>query len=159
FWAGNTPLYPWTLFDWFGLVGFSLAAGRALSVLIFAVACGLLWFVVRRKQWVATPGWRLALVAVLLLSHGSFGTWRNGRPDALWVVFGGGVVAAESLIFGLARGFALVILGALIPPAGLQLIVVMGFSTAVVVLLWPRLLGPAFCLLIGVLAGAAILYG
>src|SRR5262249_54808329 len=44
-------------------------------------------------------------------------------------------------------------------PAGLQLIVVMGFSTAVVVLLWPRLLGPAFCLLIGVLAGAAILYG
>ncbi len=124
----NGPLYTLLLCGW--LKAWTLAGAgpgvsvvRGLNLALAAVAAVWLWCLVRRRGAVASPWLRLGGVAVLLCANGVSAAYRSGRYDMvgllLLVALGSSVERGRSSKVNLV---ALLVLGGLVPFAGLYLV-------------------------------------
>lgn len=135
-WAGNVPLYQWMLSGWLALFGVSITAVRSLGYVFAILAVGVLWMVLRRSEWVPRPSVRLLVVCVLLSGYGVTYGYRAGRPDMLGFLLLSVGAWAWTVERPLGRYAVLVVVGALIPLAGLQflpftaLIIAVGLAAA-----------------------------
>jgi hypothetical protein len=95
FWAGNFPLFPALSYLWLSLFGLSIAAFRAFSYPIFALALLTVWAVMRRGGLIRRPEMRLAVVVALMCGYGMSFMYRSGRPDPLGFL----LIAAAGLAY------------------------------------------------------------
>jgi len=121
FWAGNVPFHPVLLFLWMRIFGFSSLAVRSMAYAMMSAAAFLLWLTVRRKGWIASPQWRLAMVAVVLSGYGVAYGYRSGRPDATTILLACAAAFAGTLERRSTRRAALASLGFLFAWTGPQL--------------------------------------
>lgn len=157
FWAGNTPLYSALMGIWFTAFPYILMSARIPSVLLYCAAVLVIWATVRRTGWVASPGWRFALVVVLLFSHGGCNTWRVARPDSLGLLLLSLLVATGTRPGGTAR-VAAVAVGALVPATGLQFVAAAGVAGVLLALLVKPARGPVLAAFVGFAVGGAALW-
>lgn len=154
FWAGNVPLYPALLSGWLKLFGPNLIAERSMNLVLFCVVILLLWRWMRTSGAVKSPAWRLTAVALLLCGHAMVFSYRSGRYDVT------GMLLAAIILNTWSRPLWLIVLGALLPAAGLQLIpasLVLCALAAVIV--GRKAIRGALSLLTGVASGGGLLYG
>lgn len=161
FWAGNVPLHEVLLIPWISAFGVSPLAVRSINYVLAALGAALLWWAAARQQAPATPAGRLALVALALLGNGIAFSYRSGRPDMAGFALLAALFLAATVTAAERRRPALLLIGALLPVAGLHylayLCLVAGASrlflrTSVIDLAMP--LAGAAC----GLAGLAVLY-
>jgi len=122
FWAGNVPLYSAMLYVWLRLFGFSIVAVRSINYLLIIPAIVLLWLGVRRHGLISSPGWRLFMVALVLLGFCVCFSYRSGRPDVLCILLACVAFLACTITHKRLRLAAVCAVGVLFPIAGLHLV-------------------------------------
>ncbi len=118
FFAGNTPLYPLVLAGWLRLLGVSQYTERLLNLVLFVAFALLVRFILKRTGLVASEGWRLAVVALLMTGHSMAFSYRSGRYDVLGML----LFALAVLAWSERNHLALFLAAASFPWAGLQLL-------------------------------------
>jgi hypothetical protein len=154
-WAGNAPLYSLLLAGWLRLLGVSEMAVRSLNVVLMLGLGVLLWSFVRRTGLSPVGRWRLTVVALVLLAHSVTFASRMGRYDivGMLVLLMAAHLCATRLSW--RTGPPLFAVGALVAPAGLQLVP----ASAVLGLLWLALAGRAALARLLVLGGGVVAGG
>jgi hypothetical protein len=159
FWAGNVPLYPLVLYVWLRLFGFGPLAVRSMGYVMMLGAAILLWSCVRRRGWIATPRWRLAMVALVLSGYGTAYSYRMGRPDAMTVLLACGAAFASTFQRAAGRWAALASFGFLFPWTGLQLgLYAIIFCGILLAFEWKAFWREAVCVALGEMIGALGLF-
>jgi hypothetical protein len=120
--AGNSPLYSLCLYPWISVFGFDVAAIRGLNyVLIGAVGViGLL--TLHRLGLVRSQVSRAVFLLLMLAGDGVTYSYRSGRYDCLGMLLVASLALALSFPQGKSRSLAIVLLSAVVPWAGLQLL-------------------------------------
>ena len=159
YWAGQSPLYFALLADWIRIVGFGVVEARSLNYALVVVAGVLLWWGCHRLAILRTPTARLLFVVTFLAGHGvTLAVW-SARYDCLAMVLAALCLLNLSATSKLVRTIGFVVLGAVLPLAGFQLVVYIGLLTAVGLLAFRRDAIPAASALgAGVTLGMAFLY-
>ncbi|MCU0292585.1 MAG: hypothetical protein MUF10_11460 [Thermoanaerobaculaceae bacterium] len=119
-WVGYTPLYAVLMAGWLHLFGFSLLAVRSFSHLLGLAAIGVVWLGCRRHGLLRSPKTRVALVVLAACGAGLSFSYRCGRPDTVLFLLFAAAFCAASVHSRLPRAAILLVLGSLIPIAGLQ---------------------------------------
>lgn len=122
FWAGNVPLYTIFLSGWFWLFGVSPAVGRSFNLVLFLAFLWTAWAFLKRSALVPREHWRLGFVALLICAHGLVFSYRTGRYDCLGMLWFGLAALVWTTAPGAQRTASLILLGALMPWTGLQLL-------------------------------------
>jgi hypothetical protein len=122
FFAGNAPLYSMLLYPWISLFGVHVTAVRSLNYVLILGVISVLWFAVRNLNLVQTARARLLFAALVLCGSGVTFSYRSGRYDCLGMLIISGIFAALAIKRRDVRFAVEVLLAALIPWAGLQLI-------------------------------------
>jgi hypothetical protein len=136
--AGNAPLYSLCLYPWIRLFGFDVVAIRGLNyVLIGAVAVIGLW-ALRRLGLVCSPVPRAIFLLLILTGDGVTYCYRSGRYDCLGMLLVATLALVHSFPQGWARNLALLLLSALMPWVGLQLLVYLALGGLLLLLLRGR---------------------
>ena len=160
FWASNSPLHENLLACWLAVFGISPTALRSINVVFGGLAVWLLCMAARRGGWVTGRGWTVVLAVLLLTAMSMTKLLRYGRPDAITLLVAAAVVYEFAAGPERWRWWYVVLLGAVVPWAGLQL-----GAYAVGVFLVALLLAPArvwrfgLCLCGGMALGVASLLG
>jgi hypothetical protein len=144
FWAGNCPLHQVILIPWLQVFGVSVQTVRSLNVLLVTLSAWVLWLAAKRGGCIASAGGRLCFVFLLLSSSSSTYMTHYGRPDAITLLIASGMVWAFAAAPAAWRKWLAVLLGALAPWAGLQL-VAMAVAVSLFYLLLARRLALPFC--------------
>jgi len=158
FWAGNVPLYQFLLIVVYSVFGFSLEATRVPSFIMTGAACFLLWFAFRKtgivqKRWIG-----FLMLASLLLAEGTMYASHLGRPDGLAFLLLASGVAAILVFERNARLIAILVISALLPWTGLQVVVAAGILVAAALItLRKRFICEALASLAGVTLGVSLL--
>ncbi|HTL30537.1 MAG TPA: hypothetical protein VL282_15000 [Tepidisphaeraceae bacterium] len=138
FLAMNVPLYFVVLSGWIKLFGLSPLTVRSLNMLLVALAAGILWRTTRAGGLIRSPRWAVFLLVVLLCSLEITTISRNGRYDALCALGCSiGFMAALSSSPFLRIAVAILV-GMMLPLAGLQVTFYIAAMGAVLVGFWPR---------------------
>jgi hypothetical protein len=141
FWAGNVPFHQVLLFFWMKIFGFSQLAVRSINILHVVIGMALFHTSVRRLGIVKNSGWRLAFVGMVLCSHAG-AVWVNlGRPDAICMALAGLFAFGLSIGSVRTRIAIMFLVGVLSPWAGIQLAVVLGFVSLLVLLFFRKRFG------------------
>jgi len=122
FWAGNVPLYTVLLSGWFWLLGVGPAVGRSLNLVLFLVFLWTAWAFLKRSALVPGENWRIGFIALLMCAHGLVFSYRTGRYDCLGMLWFALAALVWTTAPGVRRTAALILLGALMPWTGLQLL-------------------------------------
>jgi hypothetical protein len=123
FWAGNCPLQQLLLIPWLWTFGVSMTSIRSFCYVAGTIGVAILWQSVRQAGWISTAVWRLMLVVLLLSAYGMTHMFRCGRPDSITMLIAAAVLWEISRGETMWRKWRLLILGAGLPWAGLQLLV------------------------------------
>jgi hypothetical protein len=160
FWASNAPLHQVLLFHWIRLFGFTPLAVRSISFVFMALTIALLWFATWNLKLLVTPLGRMIFVALLIGGAGITFNYYLGRYDCIGILLLAAVMAVYSLEWPLwIKSMVLLVLGMLIPVAGVNLIpytLVIGFL--LILFLGPGFRREAACLAAGVVLGLLALY-
>lgn len=81
FFSGNLPLYPLCLGAWLRVAGFGLLQLRVFSYVCGSVALVCIGWALRRREWIASAGMRVACVAVMFCSAPVMVAVRRNRYD------------------------------------------------------------------------------
>jgi hypothetical protein len=121
FFSGNLPLYPLCLGGWLRVFGFGLLQMRLFSYLYGSVALVGIWWALRRREWIVSPGMRLACVGLMFCSAPIVLAVRRNRYDAFQLLLCALLLCvwANAWRPGLKR-CALFALGLLIAAGGFQ---------------------------------------
>jgi hypothetical protein len=136
FWAGNTPLHPFLLSVWIRVFGFSALTVRSLNYVWFLLAVFFLWLFCVRTQFVPKTGARLLLIILLAMDSAVSFSYRAARPDMLGFLLVTLLMCAATLRSVPVRYVCLVILGALLPWEGLQLLPPFALMAGIVLVFW-----------------------
>lgn len=135
FFAGNVPLYSALLGGWLHLTGVSQLTVRSLNLLLMLGVAGGLAALAWRTRWVRSPVLLLLIAALACCGHAVMFGYRMGRYDPLGMLL---VVLAAHCWVGPKTGgkmLTLVLLAALMPASGLQLLP-LSLALAGVAMLW-----------------------
>jgi hypothetical protein len=138
FFAGNVPLYSWLLSFWIRIFGVNPTAVRSLNYVFMAVAAIAIGFGTARTRMIQSPGWRLAAIAAILLCFDVTFSYRGARYDALGICIVSILFGAWSTRRRPAIVCSALIGGALLPWAGLQLVVLAAVMMVALALLFRR---------------------
>ncbi|MBL0156482.1 MAG: hypothetical protein IPP47_05195 [Bryobacterales bacterium] len=159
FWAGNVPLYTILLSCWFWLLGVSPAVGRSFNLVLFLAFLWVAWTFLKRSALVSSENWRLGFIALLICAHGLVFSYRAGRYDSLGMLWFALSALVWTIAPGVRRTAALILLGALMPWTGLQLLPAAGLLGALLLLFLRReALTRVAAVWTGVLLGCATLW-
>jgi hypothetical protein len=122
FFAGNAPLYPMLLYPWISLFGVHATAVRSLNYVLILGVISVLWLGLRKLALVRTNRARLVFAVLVICGNGVSFCYRGGRYDCVGMLIISGIFAALAIKRRRVRFAAEVLLAALIPWAGLQLI-------------------------------------
>jgi hypothetical protein len=122
FWAGNAPLYAIVLFHWMKLFGFSPVAVRSLNYVLMGIAVLTLWMSAYRLDLIRSSAYRLALIAMLLLSEGVSLNYLGGRYDCLGILLFACMLLTFSVSSLWMRCALLLCISIFIPIAGIHLL-------------------------------------
>ena len=159
YWAGNAPLFSTLLAGWLWLLDRQdIVAVRSLNPVLLAIAVPLAWDAVRRAGWLPGAAQRLLFVALLLTGHSVAFGMRWVRYDTLALLLSTCALWSWVALSGRLRLLALVVVGACMPAAGLQLAPAVLVTLAIVCgFVQPRPWRPAAALASGLVLGAALL--
>jgi len=152
FWSGYPPLYPLILSAWLWLAPISPTGVRSLNVILMALSCLAFWSALRRSQIIRFASVRLLFVTLILCGYSTTFSYRSGRADTIGVLI---ISLLALLVVCKPSGFRLALtfsLGALLPWAGLQLVVYAGVLIVLAVLITRTV--PRFSIYLG--AGVAV---
>lgn len=121
-WAGNAPLHTWLLIPWIKLWGFSPTAVRSVNYVYASLGAILLWVALWRSGLLQHRWARLGAVLLLLCEHCVTFGYRSGRYDTLGLLLVLAALAAATVRNPATRAGCLVLLGVLMPLAGLYLL-------------------------------------
>ena len=157
FYAMNVPLYFFLLAGWIKLFGLSPLAVRSLNMVLVTLAAGLVWRAVRVGEIVRSPRLALLMLAVLLCSAEITTIARNSRYDALCafgcaLIFNGAISRSQY-----TRMIVAILIGMMLPLAGLQTVFYCATLGGIVVIFWPRFLRFVLCLGAGIALGLSAL--
>jgi len=159
FWAGNAPLYSTVLSGWLRLFGFSPLAVRSFNYFLTVLLAILFWEFLERRLHVRQTRWKLMAVALILCGHCIMFSFRMGRYDVMGMVIAVLAALAWSPSPSIYRAGALVLLGAAMPIAGLQLIPgALLFVMVITLFRRQEALRPGLALLGGLVAGGLTLF-
>ena len=122
FFASNAPLYPMLLYPWISLFGVNATAVRSLNYVLILGVIAVLWLGLRKLNLVRTIQARLLFAALVLCGNGVAFCYRSGRYDCVGMLIVSGIFAALAIERRRVRTAVQVLLAALIPWAGMQLI-------------------------------------
>jgi hypothetical protein len=135
FWFSYPPLFQLTLAAWVRWFGVNLTSIRLFNIVLISGTAIVLWhYAVRSRLFPSTFG-RMTVVLLPLLGYGISFSYRSARPDTLCVLLAVLALYASLLPDRRWRAAALIATGALVPWAGLQL-VVFGMIVAVLIGIW-----------------------
>ncbi len=159
FWAGNAPLFSTLLAGWLWLQdGHDIVAVRSLNPVLLAIAVPLAWDAVRRTGWLPTAPQRLLFAALLLTGHSVAFGMRWVRYDTLALLMSAWTLWTWIVFRGRTRLVALVVCGAWMPAAGLQLAPAVLVTLVIVcAFVRPRPWREAAALASGLVLGAGLL--
>jgi hypothetical protein len=120
--AGNSPLYSLCLSPWIAAFGLEVTAVRALNYVLVLGAVGALILALARLGLVQSPWVRAGLAVLVLCGDGVTYSYRSGRYDCLGMLLVAALGLSLTISSQRARAAALVVLGCLVPWAGLQLV-------------------------------------
>jgi hypothetical protein len=122
FFAGNAPLYSMLLYPWISLFGVNATATRSLNYVLILGVISVLWLGLRKLEIVRTTRAGLLFATLVVCGNGVAFCYRSGRYDCLGMLIISGIFAALAIKRRRVRIAVEVLLAALIPWAGLQLI-------------------------------------
>jgi hypothetical protein len=122
FWSCNAPMFPFILAGWIKLFGFNILPVRLLNYVLVSIAVVVLWLAVRRLALIPRAAQRLLFAALLLTGYGMGFSYRSARYDCLCLLLMSFVLLAYSIGSNRVRVLVIAFLGALLPLAGIQLI-------------------------------------
>jgi hypothetical protein len=122
FWAGYPPLYPFLLYLWMRVFGFSLSVARSLNYSLLVFSAFILWIATIRLNLITSAIWRVFLLSLLLVTFGYIFLLRPGRPDVLMAALALIAVLAYSIETAHLRYLALAGICAIFPFSGVALI-------------------------------------
>lgn len=157
FYAMNVPLYFFLLAGWIKLFGLSPLAVRSLNMVLITLAGGLVWRGVRVGGIVRSPRLALLMLAVLLCSTEITMIARNSRYDAL-CAFGCAIAFNVAMSRSqYTRMIAAVLIGMMLPLAGLQMVFYCATLGGIIVIFWPRFLRFVLALGAGIVLSLSVL--
>jgi hypothetical protein len=122
FWAGYPPLYPFLLYLWMRVFGFSLSVARSLNYSLLVFSALILWITTIRLNLITSAIWRIFLLSLLFVTFGYIFLLRPGRPDVLMAALALISVLAYSIKTEYLRYLALAGICAIFPFSGIALI-------------------------------------
>ncbi len=159
FWAGNAPLYSTLLAGWLSVFGISALVERSFNFFLMLALVWLVWELVKRNGWVVSPGWRLALAALLMTAQSLSFSYRMGRYDVAGMILFAAAALAWSRLNGVAGLLLLGFTAMLMPIAGLQLIPAATLYCALLFcFLGKKSVPRIFAVLCGLAFGGVVLY-
>ncbi|MDB6068428.1 MAG: hypothetical protein JWR26_4636 [Pedosphaera sp.] len=138
YWAGNVPLYPFVLYGWLELFGFSLLSVRSFHYVAISFAMLTAWVAIRRLNLIPSPLPRLVFCLLVCLSSASTFVFRNARPESLCMLFAALALLACSFRILWLRIFLLAVSGVLLIWTGLQMAVYAGLMSGLIWLFGSR---------------------
>jgi hypothetical protein len=122
FFAGYPPLYPFLLYLWMRLFGFSHSVAQSMSDVLLVFSALILWIATIRLSMIASALWRIFLVSLVLIIFGFDFLPRPGRPDILMAALALIAVLAYSIKTEYLRYLALAGICAIFPFSGIALV-------------------------------------
>ncbi len=158
FWSCNAPMFPFLLGQWIKVFGFTIPAVRSLNYLLISICIFTLWYTVRRLALIQRAPQRLLFVGLLMTGYGMGFIYRSARYDCLGLLLCSLVLLGYSLQSTPLRLGVIAMLGALLPLAGIQLILFSALlCTLMLAFLRSRVLLETIALGGGIVVGAGAL--
>jgi hypothetical protein len=158
FWSCNAPMFPFLLGQWIKVFGFKILAVRSLNYVLISICVFVLWYAVRRLAIIPRAPQRLLFVALLMTGYGMGFIYRSARYDCLGLLLFSLALLVYSLRSTPLRVGVIALLGALLPLAGIQLVLFSGLLCALMVgFLRSRVLIEVIALGGGIVVGSAAL--
>jgi hypothetical protein len=158
YWAAYPPLYQFALAGWYHIFGFSLFTTRALSVVLFSAAVGVILWAAMKSKMIGNPAVLFVLLMLLTCGYGTSVFAKSGRGD----IMGMCVIAMQFAVLVLLRGWSRIILtalaGFLALMAGLQVALLGAISFGLLFLFHRAWFGTACAHAVGMLFSGLSLY-
>ena len=141
------------------MFGISALVERSFNFFLMLALVWLVWELVKRNGWVVSPGWRLALAALLMTAQSLSFSYRMGRYDVAGMILFAAAALAWSRLNGVAGLLLLGFTAMLMPIAGLQLIPAATLYCALLFcFLGKKSVPRIFAVLCGLAFGGVVLY-